>query len=159
MTTESNQPKNKPTLLRTSSDNLDFQNLVVELDLYLAGVNGDSNAFFAQHNQINPLKQVVVAYENNLPIGCGAIKEKWSDTMEVKRMFVLPSKRGRGVAFLILQELETWAKELNYTNCVLETSDQMKDAMGLYLKSGYKIIPNYEPYENSESSVCFQKLL
>jgi GNAT superfamily N-acetyltransferase len=74
-------------------------------------------------------------------------------------MFVLPSQRNKGVASLVLNALENWAKELHYPKCILETSTKQPDAIALYTKNAYKIIPNYAPYENVAVSVCFEKIL
>lgn len=144
-------------ILRTNSENLPFQNLVAELDKDLAIRDGDEHHFYAQFNKIDSIKFAIVAFENELPIGCGAIKEFSNDTMEIKRMFVLPNFRSQGVATLILKELEAWASELEYVKCILETGEKQPEAIQLYLKNGYEIIPNYGQYEAIENSVCFLK--
>ena len=145
------------SLDRTNSENKDFQKLVFELDKDLAIRNGDSNDFFAQFNKIDLLNNVVIAYVNFSPAGCGAIKEFNNFTMEIKRMYVRNEMRRKGVAVDILNNLENWARELGYKKCVLETGDQMIEAIGLYRKNGYRVIPNYGQYENIESSICFEK--
>lgn len=147
------------TISRTDSENKDFQYLVHQLDTDLAERNGEKNDFFAQFNKTNLIKNVIVAYSNNIPVGCGAIKIYDSNIMEVKRMFVLKEQRGKNIAGTILRNLEQWAKELSYNKCVLETGDKMPEAIGLYRKNGYKQIPNYGQYENVESSLCFEKTL
>jgi GNAT superfamily N-acetyltransferase len=147
------------TLIRTNSENKNFQNLVLELDKDLAKKNGDTNDFFAQYNKTDLIKNVVVALNDYLPVGCGAMKEFDNSTMEIKRMYVTIEMRGKGVAIAVLNDLESWAKELGYKKCVLETGDKMLEAIGLYKKSGYKIIKNYGQYENIESSICFEKEL
>ena len=147
------------TLIRTNSENKNFQNLVLELDKDLAKKNGDTDDFFAQYNKTDLIKNVVVALNDYLPVGCGAMKEFDNSTMEIKRMYVTIEMRGKGVAVAVLNDLESWAKELGYKKCVLETGDKMLEAIGLYKKSGYKIIKNYGQYENIESSICFEKEL
>lgn len=142
---------------RTNSDNLDFQKLVFELDKDLAIKNGETNDFFAQYNKIDLIKNVVVAYEADQPVGCGAMKEYEEGIMEIKRMFVPIEKRGKGIAGRILAELQVWAKELGYKKCVLETGEKMIEAIGLYKKSHFKIIPNYGQYTDIASSICFEK--
>ena len=131
----------------------------MELDAHLAVINGTENEFFAQYNKIDKIDNVVLAYEEDIPVGCGAMKEYEKDAMEIKRMFVPMDMRGKGIASDVLQELETWAKELNYSKTVLETSEQLTPAIGLYKKSGYQIIPNYGQYEGVATSVCFEKIL
>jgi len=147
------------TLLRTDSSNTDFIALVKELDADLAIRDGADHAFYDQFNKITNIKNVLVAYENETPVGCGALKEYASDTMEVKRMYVPPALRGKGIASIVLAALEKWAKELNYKKCILETGKKQPEAIALYNKNGYSIIPNYGQYENVKNSVCFEKVL
>jgi len=146
-------------LVRTNSDNLDFQKLVKELDKDLAIRDGEEHAFFAQYNKIDAIKFVVVAYENEVAVGCGAIKEYAPNTMEVKRMFVSLDQRGKGIASLVLIELEKWAAELKYKKCILETGIRQPEAISLYKKNNYLLIDNYGQYINVTSSVCFEKEL
>jgi putative acetyltransferase len=147
------------TIIRTDSSNKDFQNLVQALDKDLAIRDGAEHGFYAQFNKIDMIKHAVVAYENELPVACGAIKEFDAASMEVKRMYVLPEKRGQGIAQIVLKELEAWAKELGYERCVLETGKKQPEAIALYKKSGYAIIENYGQYKGVENSVCFEKKL
>jgi GNAT superfamily N-acetyltransferase len=144
-------------LQRTDSDDHDFQALVRELDKDLAIRNGEDHSFFAQFNKITAIKHVVLAFENEQVVGCGAIKEYDAETMEVKRMFVPLEKRGKGIASSVLKELEHWAKELGYQTCVLETGRKQPEAIAVYKKNNYRIIQNYGQYANVESSVCFEK--
>ena len=146
-------------LLRTDSSHTDFRQLVNQLDRYLIGINGDQHDFFDQFNKIDNIRQVVVLYHDAIPAGCGAIKEYEPGIMEVKRMFVPPAARGKGIASAVLKELETWALELGYKKCILETGDIMPDAIALYKKNGYQSIPNYGQYAGVSSSVCFEKQL
>lgn len=144
---------------RTNSTDVDFQYLVSKLDKDLAIRNGVANDFFVQYNKIDHIKNVIVAIIHNKPVGCGAMKEYDNETMEIKRMFVPIKMRGKGIAVTILNNLEKWAKEMNYSKCILETGDKMPEAIGLYKKSNYKIIPNYGQYKNIKSSICFKKEL
>ncbi len=151
-------------LKRTNSDDLDFQSLVVELDKDLAIRDGEDHSFFAQFNKIASIKHVVVAYQEGNAVGCGAIKEYESDLvnekiMEVKRMFVPLEIRGNGIASIVLKELESWAKELGYQKCILETGIKQAEAIALYKKNNYKQIPNYGQYTEVENSVCFEKVI
>lgn len=96
---------------------------------------------------------MLVCFTNNEAIGCGAFKKYDKETVEVKRMFVQPAHRGKSVASMVLKEMETWAEELHHTNTILETGKKQPEAIALYVKNGYTIIPNYRPYENIESSI------
>ena len=146
-------------LLRTDSQNKDFVYLVRRLDAYLAEVDGEEHAFYNQHNKIDKLNHVVVAYMEDNPVGCGAMREHAPGIMEVKRMYTLEGQRGKGVATKILNELEKWAAEMSFDKCVLETGKRQPDAVELYKKRGYKVIPSYGQYVTVENSVCFQKEL
>lgn len=145
--------------LRTTSENPDFQNLVKQLDAYLAVMDGNEHAFYNQFNKIDMLKNCIVIFDNEEAVACGAIKELDSKSMEVKRMFTLPEKRGKGLASKILNELETWAKELGYEKTILETGKRQTEAVALYNKFGYNVIPNYGQYIGVDNSVCFEKVL
>ena len=147
------------SLKRTNSEDPDFIELVKLLDADLAERNGDEQTFYSQFNKIDMIKHVVLAYEDHEAIGCGAIKEYSPGIMEVKRMYCLPEKRGRGIATQVLSELEKWAKEISYSKCILETGKKQEEAIALYLKNGYQPIANYGQYEGKENSLCFEKIL
>lgn len=144
---------------RTNSDNNHFLYLVKELDNYLTGINGEDDSFFRQFNSMDKLQNVIVAYFNEMPIASGAFKMHNKTAIEVKRMYVKHEFRGKGIATGILNELETWAKELGYKAAILETSNVMNEALTLYKKNGYIVVPNYGQYKDVESSVCFEKEL
>ncbi len=79
--------------------------------------------------------------------------------MEIKRMFTLPEARGIGIASLILAALESWAAELDFSKCILETGFKQPEAIALYEKNGYSRIENYGQYAGVENSLCFEKKL
>ena len=147
------------TLIRTNSDNPDFRRLVSLLDKELAVRDGDDHAFYAQFNKIDKIKHVVLAYKNNEAIGCGAIKQYDEGVMEVKRMYTNTAKRGSGIASSVLGELEKWATELGAKKCELETGLKQPEAIRLYQKNNYNLIPNYGQYSAIENSRCFEKIL
>ncbi|MCP2037257.1 GNAT family N-acetyltransferase [Chryseobacterium sp. HSC-36S06] len=145
-------------LLRTNSENQDFKQLVKMLDEYLAYVDGDDHAFYDQFNKIDALQHCIVLFEEENPVGCGAIKGYDGETAEIKRMFVIPEFRGKGYASAILNELERWAKELQFKKVILETGTGQKEAIKLYRKT-YEQIENYGQYKGVDTSVCFSKEL
>jgi putative acetyltransferase len=145
------------TFLRTNSENNSFREMVRLLDAELAIADGDDHTFYSQFNKIDKIKYVIVAYQNEEPVGCGAIKDYEGIAMEIKRMYVSPAYRNKGIASQILSELEKWTGELSYIRCILETGKRQPDAIGLYKKNGYKLIPNYGQYTGVENSVCFEK--
>jgi putative acetyltransferase len=146
-------------LIRTDSSEKDFILLVALLDAELAERDGSDHSFYAQFNKVDPIKHVVIAYENTLPVACGAIKEFDGESMEVKRMYTVRNYRGKGFATLVLSELEKWSAELGYKKTVLETGLRQPEAIALYEKNGYRIIPNYGQYAGVENSVCFEKFV
>ena len=146
-------------LIRTDSSHADFLPLVELLNADLAIRDGDDHDFYQQFNGVESLKNVVVAYENDIPVGCGAFKEFKNDTIEIKRMYTKLEARGKGLATIVLLELEAWAKELNYNSSILETGIKQPEAIALYKKNLYSPVPNYEQYAGVDTSVCFKKLI
>jgi GNAT superfamily N-acetyltransferase len=146
-------------LVRTNSENVDFMLLVKQLDAGLKITDGDEHEFYNQFNSIEEINHIVVAYIENQPIGCGAFKEFNQGCVEIKRMFTIPETRGKGVATLILKELENWATQLGYSSCILETGIRQTEAVALYKKNLYNITPNYGQYAGIKNSLCFEKIL
>lgn len=145
------------TIERTNSTGDSSTKLVQLLDLELAEKDEAAHAVCKQYNKSDTIKHVVVAYDMDAPVGCGAIRKYSDDVMEIKRMYVLKEHRKKGVASYVLHELEEWSKELGCKYCILETGRKFPDAIKLYEKNGYSNIPNYGQYEHIESSICFQK--
>ena len=146
-------------IIRDDSTNNDFLALVKLLDQDLSNRNGDQQDFYNQFNKVDFIKNVVVAYVNGLPVGCGAIKKYNDNCMEIKRMFVKSEHRSKGIATKVLDELETWAAELNFGKCILETGKGQVEAIHLYQKVGYTITDNYGQYVGIDNSICMNKEL
>lgn len=146
-------------LKKTNSADADFQLLVNELDADLQNRYGEQQTFFSQFNKLNHIHHVIVAYENDKPVGCGAFKLFEEAVVEIKRMYVQPQNRSKGIAAQILQALEQWAKQEGYTDCVLETGLNQPEAIRLYEKMGYVRIPNYGQYIGVDISICMRKEL
>ena len=145
------------TIIRTDSQDPAFIQLVKQLDADLAIRDGAEHSFYNAFNKIDQIKYVVVLYKDDQPQSCGAIKEYAPKVMEIKRMFTLPGSRGKGLASLVLKELENWAAEMLYVKCILETGKKQPEAIRLYQKNGYTLIANYGQYAGVENSVCFEK--
>jgi GNAT superfamily N-acetyltransferase len=102
---------------------------------------------------------LVVRDDDGQAVACGGVT-RFDDTCgELKRMYVLPEARGRGLGRLVLDELERQARRLGFASLVLETGDRQEAALALYLNSGYERIPCYPPYDSRELSLCFEKRL
>lgn len=146
-------------LKRTDSKDSGFVDLVSQLNRYLKTVDGEDHEFYMQYNGIDVLQNVIVAYLNDIPVGCGAFKPFDDKTVEIKRMFTLPDHRGQNIATQILSELEIWASELGYSSSVLETGKRQVEAVKFYEKNKYKTIENFGPYKGVKNSICFEKEL
>ena len=146
-------------LQKTTATDANYIRLVTLLDADLKIKDGDEHQFFANHNKSDDIQHILLFYIENQAVACGAFKHFDAATAEIKRMFVLPEQRGRGIAHQILQALEQWAAEQNYTQIILETGKKMTDAIALYQRAGYAITPNYGQYIGVESCVCMQKYL
>jgi putative acetyltransferase len=144
---------------RTNSNNPDFISLVKKLDAFLTIVNGESDEFFSQFNDLENSDHVIVIYSEKIPIGCGAIKKYNLKTVEIQRMYVSEQLQGKNLGAIILSALETWANELGNTRCILETGTMLPKAIRFYEKNNYQRIPNYDQYIGVEESVCFEKRL
>ena len=96
---------------------------------------------------------------DGLAIACGGVCRFDATRAEVKRMYVVPEARGRGLGRELLVALEAEARRLRYQAIVLETGDRQPEALGLYLSAGYERIPCYPPYDSRALSLCFEKRL
>ncbi len=145
------------TFLKTNSDNPDFRSLVISLDADLQVRYGEQQQFFSQFNKLDHIHHVIVAYQNNEPVGCGAFKEYEPGVAEIKRMFVQAQQRGKNIGGQILNELEQWAAAEGYRSCILETAIKQPEAIRVYERGGYNRIPNYGQYVGVEISLCMKK--
>jgi GNAT superfamily N-acetyltransferase len=102
---------------------------------------------------------VVVCAEDGTPLGCGALRRLDAVTGEVKRMYVVPERRGTGVATAVLEALEDRARTLGWTHLRLETGDGQPDAVRFYTRQGYGPIPCFGAYADEPSSRRFQRAL
>lgn len=146
-------------IVKTTSEDASFRALILELDAYLAEIDGNEHTFYTQYNSITQLQHVIVVFINKKAIACGAFKALNQTTVEIKRMYTSPLSRGKGLATAVLTALEDWATALQYKTCVLETGKRMPDAIALYTKNGYKKTANYGQYIGVANSVCFKKTL
>jgi GNAT superfamily N-acetyltransferase len=85
----------------------------------------------------------LVGYDGDVPVCCGGIKALPDRACEIKRMYVVPEARGRGIAGLLLMALEDAARDLGYTTARLDTGPRQQDAQRLYERAGYRRIGNF----------------
>lgn len=147
-------------IVRTTAHNKYFQSLVEQLDADLSLRYSTEQEKFNKLNKIDGLAKVVVAFKDYEAVGCGCFRQtEESEAVEIKRMYVVPSTRGLGIAKLILKELEGWAKEEGFSKVKLETGIKQPEAISLYSKLGFSKIENYGPYKHIPESVCMAKEL
>jgi GNAT superfamily N-acetyltransferase len=101
----------------------------------------------------------LVVWESEEPVACGGVSRYEDTTAELRRMYVRPEARGRGVSRALLGALESEARRLGYAFVRLETGDRQPEAIGLYVSSGYLPIPRFGPFADDERSVCLEKRL
>lgn len=101
----------------------------------------------------------LVAREEEAPLGCGAVRKISATTGEIKRMYVIPEARGKGVGRAVLGSLEAWARGAGLSSLVLETGPAQADALRLYRTAGFEPIPCFGPYRDAPQSLCLEKNL
>lgn len=101
----------------------------------------------------------VVAYDGELPVGSGGLRALDAVHGEVKRMYVVPSRRGKGVSTALIRRLEELARDLGWERLVLETGIRQPDAMRFYEREGYASIPAFGYYADDPYSRCYAKTL
>jgi putative acetyltransferase len=101
----------------------------------------------------------LVAVDGSRPVGCGALRRLDSSSAEIKRMYVVPDRRGSGVAAALLRALEDAARARGWTTLRLETGPAQPDAIRFYEREGYRQIPLYGVYLGSDLSVCYERTL
>ncbi|WP_269223842.1 GNAT family N-acetyltransferase [Flavobacterium sp. IMCC34518] len=147
----------KIKIVKTTSENPDFLSLIKTFDAYLWDRYPELKTNYWGNNIIELNKNVVVIYLDEKPVACGCFKKYDHNTIEIKRMFVASEARGLGLAQKVLQKLELWAKQLDFSVSILETLYKQQEAISLYQKVGYTIVDNYEPYVGLENSICMRK--
>ena len=143
-------------IIRTNSDNQEFKELVKLLNSDLAQRDGETHPL-TKFNDISDLNNVVLALRKDKAIGCGAISEYDSNTMEIKRMYVSLETRGLRIGGKILSELENWSKELGNSKCILFMGSKQPEASKLYQRNKYNLIEKYGKLKNISDSICLAK--
>ena len=147
------------TFYRCDGADANFQTLIAALDAELTDRYGAQMDFYGAFNGVQGVYTAVVALDDGKPAGCGCFKPLSDGSVEMKRIFVAPEARKKGIARGVMARLEEWAAELGYTRAVLETGTSQPEAIGLYESIGYQRIKNYPPYVGVHNSVCYEKRL
>lgn len=120
----------------------------------------DDFYFSLERDEVEPGRGAfALAWVEDRAVGCGAVRLIDDDTAELKRMFVVPEFRRRGVAGAVLRFLESEALAVGAARVVLETVATPPDAVALYRGAGYGQIPRFGPYVDSALSYCMAKSL
>lgn len=102
---------------------------------------------------------VVAVAPDGTPLACGGLRQLDETSAEVKRMYVVPSSRGSGLAGAVLAALEAHARSVGWTHLRLETGNAQPDAIAFYTKHGYRPIPRFGHYADEPTSLCFERAL
>jgi GNAT superfamily N-acetyltransferase len=129
--------------------------LGIEQQRELAAIEGDAHISYPLHDGI----EFVGGFIDGRPVACGAVQPLGDRVGELKRMYVRPAYRGRGLSRLILAALEELAMQHGYHTLRLETGNYLAPALGLYQSAGYRPIPLYGEYVGNPRSACFEKTL
>jgi ribosomal protein S18 acetylase RimI-like enzyme len=145
----------------TDGSDKDFETFHRITEEYYSQIVGgvQNRTSFVPYNIITDIKDVLIVYDNNFPIGCASFKKYSEDDAEIKRVWVQPDFRGKHVASDMMAQIEGRAKEKGFKRVILQTREIMVDAVGLYEKLGYERIKNYPPYDTMDNAVCFAKNL
>jgi putative acetyltransferase len=135
----------------------------------ISALNGELSRLYpepgATHFRLDPEEIApgrgvfLVAYMDERSIGCGAIRLVDEGIAEVKRMYVVPEERGRGIGKLVLAELEREARSLGARRLVLETGTRQPEALAMYRSAGFAVVDPFGEYIGSPLSVCMSKML
>lgn len=138
----------------TDGTNKDFIELCHGLDDFLNElVGGEENrAEYIPYNTLDDIHDVIVAYDDDMPVGCASFKKYDDKSAEVKRVFIKEEYRGRGVSKELMERLEEKGRSEGYTYFILESGDPLVAAMALYRSIGYEVIPNYGQYKDMPDS-------
>ena len=144
-------------IIHTDSRNKDFIKLIKLLDDDLNGQYGELQKQYDKHNKVDYINDVVIIYDDEVPVACGGFKEHDSESVEMKRVFVKKENRRQGLSKKVINELEKLVQAKGYKYAVLETGKKQIEAINLYKSSGYEMIENYGPYVGNGNSICMKK--
>jgi putative acetyltransferase len=150
------------TIATEAFDTQDAKRLIAALDAGLSELYTPEQRFGpnlkAQHLEAGR-GTFLVARDRERAVGCGAIRLIDNTTAEVKRMYVVPEQRGKGVGRTVLASLEAAAQQLGARRLVLETGIHSPEALALYRRAGFRQIACWGEYLTSTTSVCMEKIL
>ena len=137
----------------------DYAMLAKKLDEYYFTLVGDVHLRYADVNRPENMACRIVAYAEGRPVACGCWKRIDEKAGEVKRIYVLPEYRRRGLASRIIHKLEQEIAASGRGIAILETARTTEDSRELYLNLGYEVIDYYGSPAGAENCLCFRKFL
>lgn len=147
-------------LVESRSDTEEVAALFVGLREEYVRRYGDHGPLAAHADRfLPPAGAFLVLREAGAAVGCGGFWRYAEGSAEIKRMFVVPAARGRGLSRLLLQELEARAGAAGYRETRLETGTEQPEALALYTAAGYEPMFLYGEFKDDPRSRCFRRLL
>lgn len=145
---------------RTLADEPVARELIAELDAgFLKWYSPDHMFGLHPNEERDPRLHFFVVRDGDNAAGCGALRVLDENTGELKRMYVRPAFRRRGISRKLIAHLESTAHDLGISCMRLETGPEQVEALALYESAGYAYIPPYGEYVGSPVSVCMEKRL
>ncbi|MDC7242207.1 MAG: GNAT family N-acetyltransferase [Spirochaetales bacterium] len=148
-------------LLRCGGGSPLFHTLITELDRELRSHDSEENSeiteVYIRQNMVTEDVHVSLVLLGEEPAGCACLRAWEEGVFELKRMYVRPDHRGKGLSRVILQDLEDRARELGGRRIILETGEMLKAAHSLYLSAGYRRIENFGAYKDIPESLCMAR--
>ena len=132
------------SFVKTDGTNKDFIELSSELDDFLyKEVGGEKQKQqYSQYNKLDSIHDVILVYHNKECVRCGSYKFYDEETVELKRIFIKKNERGLGIGSELVRRLEADARISGFRYAILETGEILTDAIKLYKKMKYQVIPN-----------------
>ncbi len=152
---------NNLNFIWTNGENENFQNFYLVTEKYYSEIVGgrENRKAFIPYNISETIQDVLLAFIGEKCVGCAGMKKYSERDVEIKRVWVEPKFRGRGIASKMMTEIEKKAVQNGFEKTILQTREIMYDAVGLYRKLGYVKIENYPPYDKLDGAVCYAKNL
>ena len=144
-----------PTLSEVAADSPDALRLIDAMGAELTQRYGDGGLSPALPEQFRPPGTFLVAQLDGVAVGCGGLRPSGDGVGEVKRMYVDPSGRGRGVARALLGALVAHAREQGLVRLQLETGTEQPEAVALYESEGWTPIPAFGHYRDDPRTRCY----
>lgn len=149
-----------PSVIHAEPDDPDVERFVSALLAEMAERYDDDSDTIARTDPA--ARWILLVDDDGTRLGSGAVQRLAKsipgapdDHGEIKRVYVVPAARGRGLSRLIMDALVGLARREGYTWLQLETGDVQPEAIGLYETSGWRRVPNYGQYEDDPRSICF----